>query len=157
MAERIGRRGVLKLAGAALATQVISNPVGACSQANDQQEVVASDDWANTHDRVWLGSKYWANPMEDWRIRNGKAECLSNNGNRSVHSLVQQLVEQTQAFEVSVEVRKVEMGDADGGASIRLGVASEINEYRSNCFAHSQGIDAGVIDDQVFLAGTRKN
>ena len=29
-------------------------------------------DFKNTHDRVWLGEDYWANPMEDWLVREGR-------------------------------------------------------------------------------------
>ncbi len=72
--------------------------------------------------------------MENWRISGGSAECTSKGGNRSVHSLIHQLVKPDESFRVSVKVRRVEQNDKDGGASIQLGVRGEINEYRSNCF-----------------------
>ncbi len=33
-----------------------------------------ASDWKGQHDRVWLGASYWANPMEDWRIADGRAD-----------------------------------------------------------------------------------
>ncbi|MEO6785919.1 MAG: twin-arginine translocation pathway signal, partial [Chthoniobacteraceae bacterium] len=54
-------------------------------------ETNAADAWGRTHDRVWLGGEYWANPMEDWRVSDGGAECLSMGGGRSVHSLTHQV------------------------------------------------------------------
>ncbi|MEQ1841468.1 MAG: hypothetical protein ABL994_13755, partial [Verrucomicrobiales bacterium] len=32
------------------------------------------DRWDRTGDRVFLGGDFWANPMEDWRIKDGWAE-----------------------------------------------------------------------------------
>lgn len=51
------------------------------SAAQDDSSVV---DWADTHDRVWLSGNCWANPMEDWVIRDGAAECTSTGGDRNV-------------------------------------------------------------------------
>src|SRR4029078_2432023 len=51
----------------------------------------SGDPWARTHDRVWLGGEFWANPMEDWCVRDGAAECLNPGGGRSVHSLTHQI------------------------------------------------------------------
>ncbi|MEZ5952570.1 MAG: hypothetical protein R3C12_25960 [Planctomycetaceae bacterium] len=36
--------------------------------------------WRNSSDRVWLGAEFWANPMEDWRLVEGAAECQSAGG-----------------------------------------------------------------------------
>ena len=57
-----------------------------------------TDAWRRTHDRVWLGGEYWANPMEDWRIVDGAAECQSLGGNRSIHSLTHQITEPAKGF-----------------------------------------------------------
>ena len=46
-----------------------------------------SSDFKNTHDRVWLGEEYWANPMEDWLVRDGRIVCARNGANRNVHLL----------------------------------------------------------------------
>ncbi|MCA9049186.1 MAG: twin-arginine translocation pathway signal, partial [Planctomycetaceae bacterium] len=46
---------------------------------------------ATTHDRVWLGEHFWANPMEDWRIADGAAEVQSGGGDRNVHLITHQL------------------------------------------------------------------
>ena len=56
------------------------------------QAVQFSSNFTNTHDRVWLGEDYWANPMEDWAVRDGKMVCLRNGANRSVHLLTFGLV-----------------------------------------------------------------
>ena len=32
-------------------------------------------DWKNQNDRIWIGPEYWANPMEDWQLKEGRLEC----------------------------------------------------------------------------------
>ena len=78
----ITRRTALKFASAGtLIALGIPTDKGRTAAA----ETKADDAWARTHDRVWLGGEYWANPMEDWRVSDGGAECPSMGGGRSGH------------------------------------------------------------------------
>ena len=101
----------------------------------------AQTTWKNTPDRVWLGADWWANPMEDWRLVDGAAECQLGATGRNVHLLTHQLTDPTRPFAMTVTIQRVETG-SQGGAGFRIGLRSELNEYRSNCFARG-GIDAG--------------
>ena len=158
MTKKIGRRGMLKLAAAGLVSGTVVEPLfpfpARTASKTNRLDRVSTDRWDKTFDRIWLGGEYWANPMENWRISGGSAECTSKGGNRSVHSLIHQLVKPDEPFRISVKVRRVEQNDKDGGASIRLGVRSEINEYRSNCFIQ-KGIDAGIIENQLLINGKK--
>ncbi len=107
------------------------------------------DPWAGLHDRVFLGGHFWANPMEDWCVREGGAECLSMGGGRSVHLLTDQITH-NRAFSMYVTLTRLEIGKTDGGAGFRIGIRSELNEYRSNCFVQ-KGINAGWQGDQLVL------
>lgn len=106
--------------------------------------------WGKTHDRVWLGGEYWANPMEDWRIVDGGAEVQSGGGGRNIHLITHQITDPSQGFETSVLVRCVAKSNVDGGAGFRIGVKSEINEHRSNVFARS-GVQAGLREGVLFV------
>jgi alkaline phosphatase D len=106
--------------------------------------------WNKSFDRVWLGAEYWANPMEDWRVVDGAAECQVGGGGRNIHLLTHQLNHADRPFEMAVEIRRVEQGRQGGGAGFRIGIRSDIDEYRSNCFARG-GINAGVIDGVLTL------
>ncbi|MBD1390955.1 alkaline phosphatase D family protein [Neiella sp. HB171785] len=155
MTANLSRRDALKLAVAG----VVATSVGCSSNAeNSPAKSVAKpsqpmlDKWANTLDRTWIGGEYWANPMEDWHVKNGGVECKSSDGNRSVHSLTHRLTDASQAFEVSVVVQQLTINHNDGGAGLRLGINNEIDEYRSSCFVQ-RGLDIGIIDGQLFVAG----
>ncbi|MEG3768261.1 alkaline phosphatase D family protein [Alteromonas sp. 14N.309.X.WAT.G.H12] len=154
MKYRVSRRDALKLAAAGMATSAMG-----CSTVVNKSETSpknnldhpVSDSWANTHDRIWIGGEYWANPMEDWCVHDGGVECISTGGNRSVHSLTHQLVAH-KPFTLSVKLQRLQMGTIDGGGGLRIGVKSDINEHRSNCFVQ-QGLDAGIINNQLSLGG----
>lgn len=141
------RRNALKTFGAAAALASISTERTVGSTPLD-----AGTDcpWSKTHDRIWLGGAYWANPMEDWRISDGAAECQSTAGGRNVHLITHQITEPTLGFETSVTIRQVEKKRVDGGAGFRVGIKSELNEYRSNAFA-SGGVIAGLVDGKLRL------
>eukprot|EP00456_Euglypha_rotunda_P013101 TRINITY_DN1383_c0_g1_i14.p1 TRINITY_DN1383_c0_g1~~TRINITY_DN1383_c0_g1_i14.p1 ORF type:complete len:406 (+),score=44.06 TRINITY_DN1383_c0_g1_i14:1180-2397(+) len=153
LAKNFSRRDGLKIAVAGFAATATAQKDSAWALQGKETGCIARpvvDEWANRFDRVWIGGEYWANPMEDWRLVNGAAECQSSGGNRSIHSLVHQLVNPAGHFIVSVRLRNVGAGKADGGAAIRVGAKSEINEYRSNCFVE-EAFDAGLTEDSLLL------
>ncbi|MCC9600117.1 alkaline phosphatase D family protein [Stieleria sp. JC731] len=153
MTKHVPRRSALKTLGASGAL------LGLAETSNAQDSAATSAtaptdspviDWADTHDRVWLGGNCWANPMEDWVIRDGAAECISTGGDRNVHLITHQLTDPTQPFHTSVVVSQVELAGNDDGVGFRIGVRSDINEYRSNVFAKN-GIRAGLQDGVLFI------
>ena len=146
MSEPISRRTALKLIAAATVVGASARSASAATA----RSASAPDPWRRTHDRVWLGGEFWANPMEDWQIADGGAECRSLGGNRSIHSLTHQITNPTQGFTLSVHLSQLEVRGKDAGGGFRLGVRSELNEYRSSCFV-GRGINAGVADGQMLL------
>ena len=106
--------------------------------------------WNNTHNRVWLGEEFWANPMEDWRIVDGAAECQTAGGDRNIHLVTHQITNVEGSFTMAVHASQLEVRRQDGGVGFRIGIRSDLNEYRSNCFAKG-GVDAGLANDQLVL------
>jgi alkaline phosphatase D len=145
MNPKLTRRSSLKL----LTAGTLAGLTGRDTNANAAPAKTAADPWAHTADRVWLGGEFWANPMEDWRISGGAAECLNPGAGRSVHSLTHQ-VTQNAAFTMAVTLTRLEMEKTDGGAGFRIGLRSELNEHRSNCFVQN-GLIAGWQGDQLVL------
>ena len=45
--------------------------------------------------RIWLGSDYWANRIQDWQINDGKIECLASNWNRNINLLTYRMGQET--------------------------------------------------------------
>ncbi len=108
------------------------------------------DRWDNTRDRVFLGGDFWANPMEDWRLRDGWAECLVTSGGRSIHSLTHQLGNVEGTFTLSVRLSRSAGLSQESGAGFKIGARSDLDEVKSNCFATS-GLVAGITGEKLVL------
>ncbi len=118
-------------------------------------ELMRIERWARTHDRVWIGGEFWSNPMEDWRIQDGWVQCQTTAANRSIHSVTRQLTDPSSPFAMSVEMSQSAAIEKDGGAGFRIGIHSDLNEYRSNCFAKN-GINAGLLGKNLILGLSRE-
>ena len=120
------------------------------SQTNAQEVNSKTVSWSNTKDRVFLGGDTWANPMEDWTVTDGAAQCNSYKGNRNVQLLTHQLTNSKGAFEMSVKFNLIDKQESDPGAGFKIGIRSDINEYRSNAFARN-GIPVGVVGGKLVI------
>jgi alkaline phosphatase D len=112
---------------------------------NAQTHLFQSD-WPNTPDRIWIGPEYWANPMEDWRIENGRLECVRGAANRNVHLLTQDTAYSEGTLEMEVRVGKLTGNRVKGSAGFRIGIQDEINDYRARCIK-GKGINVGLTHD----------
>lgn len=102
--------------------------------------------WDECHNRVWLGAEYWANPLQDWRLADGRIECITAAMDRNVHLLVRQLGPQRGGFAMSVRLGRVGGGALDaekGSAGFRIGIRGPLDEYRNN-LVFGTGLDAGL-------------
>lgn len=124
------------------------------AQAIQDPELKRIDSWHNTFDRVWLGGSFWANPMEDWRIVNGAAECIAKAGDRNIHAITHQVTHPDKPFQLSITATLAESGPVDSGFGFRVGIRSDINEFRSNCFAKG-GIRAGLIGQKLVVGDSQ--
>lgn len=113
-------------------------------------------DWKDTFDGPFLGQAYWANPMEDWQVKNGRAYCASRLGGRNVHALTHFIEAPEKGFTASVLVTCEDNAEFVGGAGFFIGVKSEIDEYRSNCFANN-GLAAGMRKGALFIGSKTIN
>ena len=147
--ESITRRTALKLVTAGTLVG-LGGQTHKTLAADSTDPNFTRDEWDKTHDRVWLGGDHWANPMEDWRVINGGAECQSMGTNRSIHSLTHQLSNHEGSISMTVTMTTLDQSGNDGGAGFRLGIRSELNEYRSNCFV-GKGINAGIANGRLVL------
>ena len=158
MSQPFPRRTALKslgVSGALIglsADEIAAQDAVAASNGNEGQSnhSVPVVNWSDTHDRIWLAGNCWANPMEDWRIVDGAAECQTTGGDRNVHLITHQLTDANAGFETSVVVSRVAVGKTSDSVGFKVGVKSDINEYRSNSFAKS-GVKIGLLDGEMIV------
>ena len=107
-------------------------------------------DWSESPDRVFLGGEVWANPMEDWQVKGGAAVMRRAGGARNIQILTHQLTAPAQQFEMHARVTRHLSSGHDSGIGFKVGVRSDLNEFRSNVFAKN-GMIAGVKGDMLVL------
>jgi hypothetical protein len=112
-------------------------------------------EWTSSIARPWLGPEYWANPMQDWRVRNGRMECFVAGGDRNVVLLTRELSGETGDFTISVRIGRLEEDTnqlGQGFVGFRFGIRGQFNDYRDSA-VHGVGVDAGITGDgMLFIA-----
>ncbi|MGE4550373.1 MAG: hypothetical protein AAEJ57_03210, partial [Opitutales bacterium] len=103
-----------------------------------------SSQWHQVHDRVWLGEEYWANPMEDWAIQDGRVVCLRSGVNRNIHLLTYGLSEKIASFTVSIRLGIQKDSPKNGSAGFSIGVIDEETRDPRASLLFGKGLVAGV-------------
>jgi phosphodiesterase/alkaline phosphatase D-like protein len=108
--------------------------------------------WQEDLDRTWLGDAFWANPLQDWQVRDGRAECIAAKPNRNIHVLTRELADRPGDLHMSVTIGRVGggklAGDGRGSAGFKIGILGtlrdypKLRDYRNN-LAFSSGWDVG--------------
>lgn len=119
-------------------------------------ETVFTSAWHQWPDMNWAGPECWGNRLQDWRIRNGKLECIIEGTHRTLHCLTAQLGAHPQAFETSVTVtfpEKIKSTTAQRYAGFRLGAKAVDRNDDYRCAAvFGEGLDAGItVDGRLFI------
>ena len=104
MLKKISRRLGLKMLTAGGLLSLFKTPKAQAQESEIERKRI--DRWDNTWDRVWLGGEFWANPMEDWEVKDGWAQCNTDAAGRNIHSLLHPLTEPGKPFSMSVEIKK---------------------------------------------------
>jgi alkaline phosphatase D len=113
-------------------------------------------------DRTWIGEDFFANRLQDWRIRGGRLECTvgaKKNPLRTAQLLTTALSSDVGDFSASVTTGALNDGalEAEAFHGFILGGGGEHVDYRLSAMIHSKpGEDGGVLavlgaDGQVRL------
>jgi len=141
------------LAGAPLAGSMLQGKTMPVSESGVQLHQI--DKWGKTFDRRFLGGDVWANPMEDWVVKNGWAECEVDGGNRNIHALSYQVTQSEGDFAMSVDIGLPVGLKQDNGGGFRIGSRADINDHRANVFSKN-GLNIGIQKGKLFIGSTVK-
>ncbi len=104
------------------------------------EEVCLKSDWESAMNRIWAGPDFWANPLQDWRIQDGKLECIFQGNNRNVQLLTYQVGAES-SLKMEVTVSSPEEGFT-GWTGFRFASRGNLDEYRHNTINAVMGHDA---------------
>lgn len=102
--------------------------------------------WPDNIQRIWLGPDFWANRLQDWKIDNGRINCIVSERNRNVNLLTCRLSEEDGDFEISVStglINSEQEASDNNWLGIRIGAKGEFNDYRDDAI-YGKGLNLGV-------------
>ncbi len=152
--KKINRRKFIKstalLGGISATSSLIS-----CD--NEPEDIYFKSQWHKMSDRSWIGAEYWANPMQDWSIKNGLLICKSVGPLRDLHHLTHSLGAKKGSFKLSVKIGCSEnpLNEGKGSAGFRIALQGPLHEYRNNLI-YGEGIDAGFSKEGFIFIGQEK-
>jgi alkaline phosphatase D len=110
--------------------------------------------WPQPVERTWLGPDYWANPLQDWHVSDGRLECIVPGGNRNVNLLTYELSADRGDFTASVRLGRTRPSEgalSDGWVGFRIGIRGQVDDYRYAAL-RGIGVNAGVnTDGRLFI------
>ena len=51
--------------------------------------------------RPWIDPQIWTNPLQDWRLNDGRMECIVSGGERNAFMLTHRLSARPEPFEIT--------------------------------------------------------
>ena len=93
------------------------------------------DDWEAIPDRPWAGPDWYANRVQDWRVKDGRLECVTGaarRAGRTAHLLTRSL-DGSRAFEIAVTIQAADAGPPDpkSASGILLGIGEPGRDHRA--------------------------
>ena len=112
---------------------------------------------AGVSERPWIGPQFWANPLQDWRLRDGRMECFVSGADRNVYLLTHEVLSSPGTLQMKVKLGRLEgsTGGANpqpGFAGFRIGIHGRENDYRDSAL-YGIGLNVGVANDGRLFIG----
>lgn len=152
MKDRLSRRSFLKNAGCtALGATTLTHHWPAEAEQVGSKPSFRSD-WSQTLRRPWPGADYWSNPLQDWRVQDGRLESFSPGGDRNVFLLTRKVTDRIGDFTMSVHLGKIgKDATTQGFVGFRVGINNPMNDYRATAI-YGRGMNAGAnADGRLFI------
>ncbi|MFP6581489.1 MAG: alkaline phosphatase D family protein [Candidatus Hydrogenedentota bacterium] len=116
------------------------------------QSATLFGDLQNDEARIWTGPDVFANRLLDWRVANGRLECIEGRKAkplRTLHLLSHTLSDRDGSFSMQVQMGPIEPDDAANEhtwSGFLVGAGGAHVDYRTSALAHHwPGNDGGII------------
>ncbi len=106
-------------------------------------------DWMPSQNRPWAGPDFWANRLQDWRVRGGRLECLAVGPDqqvRTVHVLTREVLPDAGTIALSVRTAVYEPNSGSGFNGFLIGAGRGKVDYRAAALIHNySGAGGGIL------------
>jgi len=123
--------------------------LSACQTQN--ADVLAK--FKHNYERPWIGPEYWANPLQDWRVNNGRIECKVSGGDRNLFLLSKELDSNNAGFKTRVTLGSLsdDLSGEEGWLGFKVGIRGNYQDYRDNA-VRGRGFPIGITTSgQLFI------
>ncbi|NSW95425.1 MAG: hypothetical protein HPY62_12025, partial [Bacteroidales bacterium] len=118
-----------------------------------QKRVSARYDFNSVNDRVWIGEDFWAVPLEDWHVKQGRIE-YNGTGQQATCTVLPYIIGPGEkSFTISLDMGLLEMGANSGSAGIIIGSKAPEDDDIKAAIYFGSGINVGVNTDGYAFAG----
>ncbi len=128
---------------------VLSFLIFGCQSGDSFESNLPSD-----MNRVWIGPEFWANPLQDWQLHDGRIECSVSGGDRNIFLLTHELVSDPGSFEMSVLTGRIDITNETldpGWIGFKVGVRGIFDDYRDSA-VRGVGLPLGLTTrGQLFI------
>ncbi|MEM9917614.1 MAG: alkaline phosphatase D family protein [Bacteroidota bacterium] len=129
------------------------------SAIQDASKASFQSDWAAEIDRPWAGAKYWLNPLQAWRQKEGELRCEVSGGDRNCVLLTKSLDTKFEQFQMQVNIRKLDELDKssadikdEGWVGFQIGRRGRFKDYRDDA-VHGRGFGLGLTKQGELFIG----
>ena len=134
------------------------NPILAKDQAEKAFEVDTAAqqfraDFKKINDRVWIGSSFWAVPMEDWEIKSDRLEFSGVEKQSRLHILTHVLGERKGDFVLSGDLGLLEDKGNKGAVGFAVGIKDNTDpeSVKAACY-FGKGVSVGVnLNGEIYI------
>ncbi|SHJ69861.1 PhoD-like phosphatase [Pseudozobellia thermophila] len=136
-----------------LAVPVLASPLNPILASNPRERTHIpplqaeqfKTDFGKLNERVWIGSSFWAVPMEDWAIKNRRLEFSGVEKQSRLHILTYVLGEGQGDFTMAANLGLLENKGHTGGVGFALGIRDHTDptSVKAACY-FGKGISIGV-------------
>lgn len=104
--------------------------------------------WDKINERVWVGSEFWSNRLQDWKIQNGRLECIAVNPRlmmRTTHLINYRLIDQNGDFYAKLDLGALQTSqNNDAACGILIGAGSKLDLWGASLIQQKPGSGAGL-------------
>ncbi len=123
---------------------LISLVLGSCGERENHFK----KSWDSIDERVWVGAEFWSNRLQDWKIQNGRLECISENPNlllRTTHLISYRLAKKEGDFFAKIDVGAIQSSqNSDAACGFLIGAGAELDVWGASLIQQKPGPGAGI-------------
>ncbi|MCK5000873.1 MAG: alkaline phosphatase D family protein [Anaerohalosphaera sp.] len=119
-----------------------------------REDVGFASEFAPGVSRPWIGPEYWANPLQDWQLNDGRIECVQSGGDRNVYLLTRSVDSRPSDLGMAVTIGQLnkEVKLNEGYVGFKIGIRGQFEDYRDSA-VRGDGYRVGMCTDGRLFIG----